>query len=97
MDGDHLTTANLGEVFPGAGSPLSVSVIVRTVDAMFHNTWRLRSEKFVDLHPWSNGRIINVQQNHALLDVISGMKRLNNQTTIDDNDRAVDMSMFGHL
>jgi len=97
MDGDHLTTANLGEVFPGAGSPLSVSVVVRAVDAMFHNTWRLRSEKFVDLHPWSNGRIINVQQNHALLDVISGMKRLNNQTTIDDNDRAVDMSMFGHL
>lgn len=93
---DHVTKANTGEVFPGATSPLGISAIGRALDFGVQTIMKEQFGRLYEANPWFVSRMTQVHQWQVFLNVIEAFQR-DIDMEISDNNRAVDMAMFGHL
>jgi hypothetical protein len=94
-DSDYVTKANTGEVFPGATSPLGLSVSARALDLSFQFVIKEQFARFFEVNPWCIGRFNLFFQNQVFINVIDTFQRdIGEEIT---HHRSVDMAIFGHL
>ena len=93
---EYLTRANLGEVVPKAGCPLTNSTTSRLVDFGFLANWKSMMGSIVETNSWTYGRALATWENHGFLNVLNCLHRLV-ETEIKDRHRAADMAIFGHM
>jgi len=87
------TRANLGEVLPGALTPLTRSTIVSILDKMLQrNTATKETERFYTTHGWS---WLQTREGHTFLDLINSIFRWPEQE-INIVTKAIDFAVFGH-
>ena len=91
-----MTKANTGEVFPGATSPLGLTVCSRSLDLGVQFTMREQFGKLFQVDPWWLGRFNLISQNQVFLNVIDCFQR-DVENEITSNQRSVDMAIFGRL
>ena len=92
-DEEICTKANLGEVLPGALSPLTRSTLLKILDsAMQVNAGKKTDQRHVSLETcaW-----ITTIQHHALLNIMDGVLKMP-QKTLSVTSKAVDYAVFGH-
>ncbi|KAK2720217.1 hypothetical protein QYM36_004195 [Artemia franciscana] len=92
---DIYTKANTGEVFPNATSPLSTTLIAKSLDLAIQSNFVKRFGGSFIVQPQIN-RFVTVSHHHAMLNVIDTMLS-NNEPEISATNRAVDMAVFGHI
>lgn len=93
---DHVTKANTGEVFPGATSPLGISTVGRLLDCGVQSVMKQQFGRLYEENPWFVNRMTQVHQWQVFLNVIESFQH-DIDDEITDNNRAVDMALFGHL
>ncbi|XP_045028647.1 putative phosphoenolpyruvate synthase [Daphnia magna] len=95
-DSDYFTKANTGEVFPGATSPLGLSVTASSLDLSFQFVMKEQFGKHFEVNPWCIGRFNLFHQNQVFINVIDTFQR-DIEEEITAHHRSVDMAIFGHL
>ncbi|KAJ4449028.1 hypothetical protein ANN_00422 [Periplaneta americana] len=88
-DSEVLTTANVGEVFPGAITPLSQSITTRSSDLAPRHGLPYRP----GYHYSSN---VVTSSYHGMINVLNTMLR-SVGSTITLGDKVVDLAVYGHL
>ncbi|KAI9559139.1 hypothetical protein GHT06_015928 [Daphnia sinensis] len=95
-DSDYFTKANTGEVFPGATSPLGLSVTASSLDLSFQFVMKEQFGKHFEVNPWCIGRFNLFHLNQVFINVIDTFQR-DIEEEITAHHRSVDMAIFGHL
>ena len=95
-DSDYLTKSNTGEVAPGATTPLSISVVFRQLEFNFQTVLRKQFGRMMEVNPWYVGRFFALQQDQLFINVIEAFLR-DIEKEVSDNNRAIDMAVFGHM
>lgn len=93
---DYLTKANTGEVFPGATSPLGLSVTARSLDLSFQFVIKEQFDRYFEINPWCIGRFNLFSQNQVFINVIDTFQR-DIEEEITAHHRSADLAIFGHL
>lgn len=93
---EYVTKANTGEVLPGSGTPLSISFSQRSMDMNFQALTARASGGLSEFNPWYIGRFTPLFSNQAFLNIID-MFRRDIDKEPSNNDRSVDMAVFGRL
>ncbi|XP_023322862.1 uncharacterized protein LOC111697188 isoform X2 [Eurytemora carolleeae] len=88
------TKANLGEVVPGAMTPLTRSTLIQAMDRILQLNTSLKENnpRFYSPYSWS---WIQTIQHHNVLDVINGVLRWP-ESNLSFVSKAVDYAVFGH-
>lgn len=95
-DADYVTKASTGKVAPGAATPLSLSVIARTLELNFQATIKKQFGRQFEVNPWYAGRLFAVNQSQIFINVVDAFLR-DVEEEVSDNIRAIDMAVFGHM
>ncbi|KAJ9593843.1 hypothetical protein L9F63_027511, partial [Diploptera punctata] len=88
-DTELLTTANVGEVFPGAITPLSQSITLRSTD--------LAPRQGLPYRPgYYYGSSVVTSSYHGMINILNTMLR-SVGTEIQLADKVIDLAIYGHL
>ncbi len=91
-----MTKANVGEVLPGATTPLGLTLSARSLDLGLQLIMKEQYANRFEIDPWWLGRFNLTSQNQVFINVIDAFQR-DIDEEITSHQRAVDMAIFGRL